>query len=86
MKQFMVRIYRNTDGDYADVVVDAETEEDAKRLALAIVRFDPAMWFDVPEVPQYYVDSTTDVEDVTGGEYASVSTDCLKWCGASDGL
>lgn len=73
MKQFMVRILQNgDDSDYADVVVDAETEFSAKMTALNIVRKNPGQWFDPPPPVTYSVDSSTDVEDVTGGEYASV--------------
>jgi hypothetical protein len=71
--QFMVRILRDTDDDYADVVVDAEDEESAKVIALNIVNANPGQWFDEPPLPKYIVDPTSDVEDVTDGEYASAN-------------
>lgn len=71
MRQFMVRVIRSTDDDYADVVVDADTEKEAEANALAVVEAYPNSYFDEPEPPKYYVDLRSDVEDVTGGEYDS---------------
>lgn len=72
-RQFMVRILRDTDEDYADVVVDAETEFSAKMIALNLVKANPAQWFDKPPEPKYLIDPASDVEDVTGGEYGSAN-------------
>lgn len=71
MTQFMVRILRDTDEDYADVVVDADDEAEAKELALAIVRKKPSQWFDTPQPPTYSVDEASDVEELDGSEYES---------------
>lgn len=66
-KQFMVRILRNGDNcDWADVVVESHTEDEAKAFALALVRKSPDQWFDIPPEPTYSVDQSQDVEDVTG--------------------
>ncbi|MFK4060780.1 hypothetical protein [Brucella anthropi] len=73
MRQFLVRILRDTDEDYADVVVDADDEASAKETALSIVRANPDRWFDYPPQPKYVIDPSSDVEDVTGGEYASAN-------------
>lgn len=64
-KKFMVRILRNADKDYADVVVEAEDKSSAKELALIIVKANPDIWFDDPDKPQYFVDDESEVEDVT---------------------
>lgn len=74
-KQFMVRIIRDSDEDYADVVVDAESEDEAKGIALAEVQNNPEKWFDEPPKPRYLVDPSSDVEDVTDGEYLSVNAE-----------
>lgn len=73
MRQFMVRILRDTDEDYADVVVDAEEEASAKETALNIVRANPDQWFDCPPQPKYIVDPSSDVEDVSDCGYASAN-------------
>jgi len=70
MPDFMVRIMRSSDDDFADVAVTAETEDEAASLALSIVRHDPSQWFDVPAQPIYFIDRSSEIEDVTGGEYA----------------
>lgn len=76
MKQFMVRILRDDDdSDYADVVVDAKTKYHAKMVALTLVRKNPSQWFDEPPPPIYSIDESSDVEDVTGGEYASANNE-----------
>ncbi|MCZ7496249.1 hypothetical protein O8B39_17250 [Agrobacterium rhizogenes] len=73
-RQFMVRILRDGEADdYADVVVDADSEGEAKELALAIVRKNPGQWFDEPKPPTYSVDETSDVEELDGTEYASAT-------------
>lgn len=71
-RQFMVRIVRD-DEDYADVVVDAENEERAKEVALAIVKANPDMWFGGITPPQYHVDESSDVEELDGTEYISAN-------------
>lgn len=71
MRQFMVRILRDTDDDYADVVVDAEGEEEAKITALRIVKASPDQWFGEPPEPTYAVDPSSDVEELDGTEYES---------------
>jgi hypothetical protein len=72
MKQFMVRVLRDGEaGDYADVVVDADSEGEAKEIALAVVRKNPAQWFDEPKPPTYSIDESSDVEELDGTEYAS---------------
>lgn len=71
--QFMVRILRDTDEDYADVVVDAADEESAKEIALNIVRANPDQWFDYPPPPKYIIDPASDVEDVSDCGYASAN-------------
>lgn len=71
-RQFMVRILRDHD-DYADVVVDAEDEGQAKDAALAIVKADPGMWFGDVAQPEYCVDESSDVEELDGTEYASAN-------------
>lgn len=71
--QFMVRILRDTDEDYADVVVDADDEASAKEVALNIVRANPDQWFDYPPQPKYIVDPSSDVEDVSDCGYASAN-------------
>ena len=74
MRQYMVRILRSTDDDWADVVVNAKNEHYAKALALYDVSSDPESWFGDPAVPTYYLDDSTEVEDVTdGGEYISAN-------------
>lgn len=73
VRQFMVRILRDTDEDYADVVVDAETEFSAKMIALNLVNKRPDLWFSDQKPPKYLIDPSSDVEDVTGGEYASAN-------------
>lgn len=70
-RQFMVRILRDTDEDYADVVVDADDEASAKEMALNLVRANPDQWFDYPPPPKYIVDPASDVEDVSDCGYAS---------------
>lgn len=72
-RQFMVRILRDTDEEYVELVVDAEHEDEAKTIALRLVNARPALYFSDPDDPKYIVDPTSDVEDVTGGEYASVN-------------
>lgn len=73
MTQYMVRILQNDGDDHADVVVDAETEYEAKMTALSIVRSDPMKWFDQPPPPTYSVDESSDVEELDGKEYDSVT-------------
>jgi len=73
LRQFMVRILRDTDEEYADIVVDAESEFQAKMIALNIVNKRPGLYFGDPADPQYIIDPSSDVEDVTGGEYASAN-------------
>ena len=73
MRQFMVRIVRSTDEEYTDLVVDAQDEEQAKRIAQEIVEKNPSLYFSDPEMPTYRPDPMSDVEDVTGGEYKSVN-------------
>lgn len=73
MKQFMVRILRDPDEDYADLVVDADGEEEAKKLALAIVNKNPSQWFDTPKPPTYSIDASSDVEELDGSEYVSAT-------------
>lgn len=72
-RQFMVRILRDTDEEYADVVVDAKSEKEASTIALNLVKEQPDQYFDDPKPPKYRVDHTSDIEDVTGGEYASAN-------------
>lgn len=71
--QFMVRILRDTDEDYADVVVDADDEASAMETALNLVRANPDQWFDYPPQPKYIVDPSSDVEDVSDCGYASAN-------------
>lgn len=78
MKQFKVRILRDTDEDYADVVVDAKTEFSAKMIALNLVKANPSQWFGEPPEPKYLIDPFSDVEDVTGGEYASANEESQR--------
>lgn len=73
MKQFMVRILRDTDEDYADVVVDAETEFSAKMIALNLVNANPGQWFGEPPQPKYLIDESSDVEELDGSEYESAN-------------
>lgn len=73
-RQFMVRILRDGESyDYADVVVDADSEGVAKELALSIVRNNPSQWFDEPKPPTYSIDESSDVEELDGTEYASAT-------------
>lgn len=72
-KQFMVRIVRDIDEDWVDVVVDSEEEEEAKAFALAIVRASPDSWFGAPPPIRYFVDDASDVEDVSDCGYASAN-------------
>ncbi|MEH3108959.1 MAG: hypothetical protein PGN22_02780 [Agrobacterium cavarae] len=72
-RQFMVRIIRDSDDEHADIVVTTNSEEKAKALALSLARANPSLYFGDENAPQYYVDPSSDVEDVTGGEYASAN-------------
>lgn len=74
MKQFMVRIMRDSDEEYADIVVDALSGAEASAKALKIVEADPNAFFGEPETPQFYVDPSSEVEDVTGGEFMSITS------------
>ncbi|WP_313666115.1 hypothetical protein [Shinella sp.] len=71
--QFMVRILRDTDEDYADVVVNADDETSAKEVALNLVRANPDQWFDCPPQPEYIIDPSSEVEDVSDCGYASAN-------------
>ncbi|MEL4071700.1 hypothetical protein WKW50_16265 [Ochrobactrum sp. GPK 3] len=73
MRQFMVRILRDTDEDYADVVVDADDEDCAEKTALNLVRANPDQWFDCPPQPKYLVDPASDVDDVSDCGYSSAN-------------
>lgn len=73
MKQFMVRVLRDMDDSYADVVVSAEGEAEAKEIALNTVRANPDQWFDTPPPPLYILDPFSEVEDVTSCGYKSVN-------------
>lgn len=72
-RRFMVRILRSSDEEYVDMVVDAESEDEAKSISLCLVKANPFVYFGEPDEPAYYVDPTSDVEDVTGGEYDSAN-------------
>lgn len=73
MKQFMVRVLRDTDEDHADVVVDAETEASAKIIALELVNANPSQWFSEPPQPKYLIDESSDIEELDGSEYVSAN-------------
>lgn len=73
MKQFMVRVLRDMDDSYADVVVSAEGEAEAKEIALNTVRANPDQWFDTLPPPRYISDPFSEVEDVTACGYKSVN-------------
>jgi hypothetical protein len=73
LKQFMVRVLRDTDEDHADVVVDAETEASAKIIALDLVKANPAQWFSEPPQPRYLIDESSDVEELDRSEYMSAN-------------
>lgn len=68
--QYMVRILRSSDDEWADVVVDAYSEENAKFLAVAWVKDCPDQFFG-PSAERYYVDTSQEIEDVTGQDYKS---------------
>lgn len=69
MTLYMVRIMRDYDDDYADVAVEAGSIKDAERVALDEVLACPQRYFDTPPPPRYFVDPSSDVEDLTGTEY-----------------
>lgn len=73
LRQFMVRILRDTDGEYTDIVVDAEQEDAAKAVALQIVNARPHLYFGPPDDPKYIIDPSSDVEELDGTEYASAN-------------
>lgn len=71
-RQFMIRVIRSTDGEYADVVVDADDPRAAETKALEIVRRNPVQWFGDPVEPHYYAE-LGQTEELEPGEYQSAT-------------
>lgn len=69
MTKYMVRVTRDCDAEWADVVVTAPDPETAKYLAVEEVVSKSYHYFDSPPPPRYYVDAMDEPEDVTGTEY-----------------
>lgn len=69
MPKYLVRVTRDSDEDWADVVVAAPDPATAKFIAVEEVLGKPYRYFDSPPPPRYYVADRDEPEDVTGTDY-----------------
>ncbi len=63
--KYLVRVTRSSDEEWADVPVEADDWEKAKKKAIAEVILDPNKWFGDPPMPRYYVAYMDDDEEAS---------------------